>query len=149
MQFESKLNARDPLWEVVTILEEAKAQLRDRAASRDTGGGAERSMARTVAIFNAAEGTNLTEHQGWVFMECLKMARRKSASLNGRVNRDDYVDHAAYTALAFECAASSDVVGQARPGIQSDRTTLSPEEALKAALEDANSQSVVRVVGAL
>lgn len=58
-------------------------------------------MARAVAAFNGLTGHELTEEQGWAFMAVLKLARAQ----NGRaVNRDDYVDGAAYIALAGECA---------------------------------------------
>ena len=70
----------------------------NRAAGRDVE--QERSMARTVAIFKAATGVELTELEGWKFMQALKMAR----SFAG-FNIDDYIDGAAYAALAGECAA--------------------------------------------
>ncbi len=70
----------------------------DRAKSRDCPGG-ERSMARTVAMFNAATGRTLNEGEGWLFMEFLKISR----SLAGEFNADDYEDCAAYAALRGEC----------------------------------------------
>lgn len=71
-----------------------------RGASRDAPNG-ERSMKRTVDMFNACFGTNLTETQGWQFMVCLKMAR----SVHGDFNMDDYIDGTSYFALAGECEA--------------------------------------------
>ena len=82
------------------ILELAAQHIRDRAALRDTPEG-ERSMAKTVAAFNAMFGKDLTETQGWQFMELLKIAR----SAAGGLNPDDFQDAAAYAALAGECAA--------------------------------------------
>jgi hypothetical protein len=61
----------------------------------------ERSMARCVAAFNALTGHQLTEREGWMFMAMLKASRAQA----GALNLDDYVDGAAYFALAGECAA--------------------------------------------
>lgn len=80
------------------ILDAAHEAIGDRAASRDVG--KERSMARTVATFNALTGHKLTEAPGWQFMAVLKLARAQGA----RLNMDDYIDGAAYMALAGECA---------------------------------------------
>ena len=44
--------------------------------------------------------TELTETQGWLFMALLKMSRAKG----GEFNSDDYIDGAAYFALAGESA---------------------------------------------
>jgi hypothetical protein len=82
------------------ILNEAVQAQADRAKSRDTPEG-ERSMRRCVEAFNALEGTNLTEAQGWRFMAVLKLARATAGSFN----LDDYVDGASYMALAGEAAA--------------------------------------------
>ena len=82
------------------ILQNAAAEMLDRAASRDTPKG-ERSMGRCVKAFNAMFGTELTETQGWQFMELLKMAR----SVGGEFRLDDFTDGVAYAALAGECEA--------------------------------------------
>lgn len=81
------------------FLERGAQHMRDRAASRDAPDG-ERSMARCVAAFNAQEGTNLTEAQGWRFMIQLKYAR----SIHGSFVADDYEDLCAYAGLAGEAA---------------------------------------------
>ena len=82
------------------ILNNAAAEMQDRAASRDTPEG-ERSMGRCVKAFNAMFGTELTETQGWQFMELLKMAR----SAGGAFRLDDFTDGVAYAALAGESEA--------------------------------------------
>ncbi|MEY4402174.1 MAG: Edwardsiella phage eiAU83 [Verrucomicrobiota bacterium] len=87
------MNAQEKLREAARLIEE-RAQQRDRA-------GGERSMAATVAAFNAIYGTGLTEVQGWHFMELLKMSR----AAGGRYIADDYDDKIAYAALAAEAAA--------------------------------------------
>lgn len=80
------------------ILAAAARCIGDRAATRDLP--AERSMARTVAAFNALTGHALDETQGWLFMVALKAARATA----GSHNPDDYTDGAAYFALAGESA---------------------------------------------
>lgn len=91
-------------------LRQAADTIQQRAASRDLPQG-ERSMARAVAAFNGLVGGDrrLTEHEGWLLMVCLKMARATA----GAFNPDDYVDMAAYGALAGECQANTP---QASPG---------------------------------
>lgn len=83
-------------------LAEAQAQMRDRAASRDTPSG-ERSMARAVAAFNSLYDHDLTETEGWQFMCLLKKAR----GAQGAYREDDYVDDVAYAALAAESASGA------------------------------------------
>ena len=78
------------------ILLAASEAIGDRAASRDTE--AERSMARCVAAYNALTGHELTELDGWIFMAVLKLSRSRA----GRHHLDDYIDGAAYFALAGE-----------------------------------------------
>lgn len=83
------------------ILARGAQALQDRAASRDQPNG-ERSMARAVEMFNAYAGGDrrMSETDGWMFMVFLKAAR----AAQGKVNEDDYVDGAAYFALAGESA---------------------------------------------
>ena len=84
-----------------SILREAATTIDGRAAQRDSE--KERSMARCVAAFNGLTKHNLTEEEGWMFMVVLKMAR----ALNSRkFTLDDYVDGAAYMALAGESAGA-------------------------------------------
>jgi len=94
-----------------SFLRTAAATIQDRGVHRDTsaeGAQQERSMAATVAAFNALEGTSLTERQGWAFMQVLKLARSAASARNGQFNPDDFVDGAAYAALAGESAALKD-----------------------------------------
>lgn len=81
------------------MLSTAAETIGDRASERDTE--AERSMLTTVEAFNAMYGTELTEEQGWMFMVFLKASRAKG----GNFRDNDYIDGAAYFALAGECAA--------------------------------------------
>lgn len=89
------------LHNAVEILEQAVHDIGDRAAERDIE--SERSMARTVKAFNVMFNQELTETQGWQFMELLKMSR----SVGGNYRLDDYVDGAAYAALAGESASTA------------------------------------------
>ncbi|AUR87810.1 hypothetical protein NVP1104O_60 [Vibrio phage 1.104.O._10N.286.49.A12] len=82
------------------FLEKGVGHMKDRASQRDAEDG-ERSMKRCVEAFNALEGTDLTETQGWKFMVMLKMAR----SVSGDFTTDDYEDMAAYAGLAGESAS--------------------------------------------
>lgn len=83
------------------ILKKASEALANRAVERDHEEGTERSMVRITALFNAYSGRDLTETEGWIFAMCLKMGR----SANGNFREDDFVDMAAYAALAGESAA--------------------------------------------
>lgn len=84
------------------ILRTAADAIAERARLRDCPDG-ERSMARTVAAFNAITGRDLTEVEGWHFMELLKLARATA----GGHHLDDHADRAAYAALAGEAAERS------------------------------------------
>ena len=86
----------------VQILNEAVAIMAERGKSYDKSGGQdERSMPKIVAMFNALTGHELTPEQGWKFMCCLKLAR----SEQGEYREDNYLDGAAYMALAGEEAS--------------------------------------------
>lgn len=79
------------------ILDQASSTIKSRGEERDKG--SERSMRATVDAFNALTGQELTETQGWQFMAILKLARANG----GAFKMDDYLDGAAYMALAGEC----------------------------------------------
>lgn len=85
------------------ILNEAVATMVERGKSYDkNGNGAERSMDKIVAMFEALTGIKMTPAQGYKFMACLKLAR----SEQGEHKEDNYLDGAAYMALAGEAACS-------------------------------------------
>lgn len=87
-----------------SILQTAAKHMEDRAATYDQQGG-ERSIHKTVTMFNILTGAGLTDEQGWLFMTCLKMVRAQQ----GRYRADSYEDGAAYFALAGESAAQERV----------------------------------------
>lgn len=85
--------------EAPDILTQAAAEMKDRSATYDKPEG-ERSMAATVAAFEAVTGVAMTEDQGWLFMALLKAVR----SQQGAFRMDSFVDGAAYFALSGEAA---------------------------------------------
>ncbi|WP_346839799.1 DUF6378 domain-containing protein [Microbulbifer sp. SAOS-129_SWC] len=91
-----------PDYSAPAFLEAGAQHMRDRASLRDAPDG-ERSMAKTVAAFNALYGKDLTEEEGWMFMVLLKQARASQ----GKFVADDYEDGAAYFGLAGEAAAGA------------------------------------------
>jgi hypothetical protein len=84
------------------FLRKALTAIENRASERDQA--QERSMARTVDVFNALTDHALSEREGWMFMVCLKAARAQA----GRLQLDDYTDGGAYFALAGESAVQED-----------------------------------------
>ena len=83
------------------LLDKAAGHIRERAATYDSPGG-ERSMAKTVALFNLHHDTALTEAQGWHFMQILKDVRLFSAK---GYHADSAEDGIAYKALMSEAKA--------------------------------------------
>lgn len=83
------------------ILRAGAQHMEDRAATYDVPGG-ERSMAKTVATFNTFHGTELTEAQGWHFMQILKSVRMFTRP---GLHLDSAEDNVAYGALMAEAKA--------------------------------------------
>lgn len=80
------------------LLAAAADHMLARAATYDKPEG-ERSMAQTVAAFNAITGHKLTESEGWLLMAVLKMVRAQTRS---EPHRDSIEDLIAYGALFGE-----------------------------------------------
>jgi hypothetical protein len=83
----------------IDILENAAGHMKQRAEQYDAPDG-ERSIEKTVDMFNTLTGHSLTHEDGWLFMTFLKMVR----SRQGQFKADDYEDGSAYFALAGEAA---------------------------------------------
>lgn len=83
------------------VLDAAAKHMRDRAATYDKPEG-ERSMLQTVKVFNAFHGTELTEAQGWHFMQVLKDVRMFTRD---GYHADSGEDGVAYAALKCEAKA--------------------------------------------
>lgn len=85
------VDPRDPVKRPVAhahdILKAGVEHMKDRATTYDAPGG-ERSMVKTVAMFNVLHGTSMTEEEGWRFMALLKMVR----SEQGEFKLDNYED---------------------------------------------------------
>ena len=91
---ERNLRAEDLLDEVSSILEE-----RGKVYDTTEESGRERSMEKTVALFNLRTGLKLTETQGWIFMGYLKDVRQDAA---GGKHRDSAIDKVSYALLEAE-----------------------------------------------
>lgn len=81
------------------ILQAGVDVLERRGKQRDSAEG-ERSMAKTIEMFNTLTGHNLTETEGWQLMAILKMVRHSQ----GEFQPDDLFDGTCYMALALESA---------------------------------------------
>lgn len=96
------------------LLLKAADTIDQRASDRDVA--QERSMAKTVKVFNALTGNDLTEAEGWRFMQVLKMVRGET----GPYKADDHIDEAAYAALyaeAKQAASPAAVSGPSTPAL--------------------------------
>ena len=80
------------------LLVQASEVMAERGKQYDKPEG-ERSMARTVAAFNLITGQDLTETQGWQFMETLKAVR---CFTGDKLHPDSMLDGIAYSALKAE-----------------------------------------------
>lgn len=81
-----------------SILREAAATIEQRSTIRDKQG--LRSLALAAIAFNALRGTSLTEEDVCVLLTIVKLARASHGS-----DPDNFVDGAAYLALAAEAHA--------------------------------------------
>ena len=89
------------------LLTAAAKHMNDRAATYDKPEG-ERSMAQTVAVFEAYHGIKLTEAQGWHFMQVLKDVRLFTRET---YHCDSAEDCIAYAALKAEAKAQENPNG--------------------------------------
>lgn len=80
-------------------LRQAANTLDERGKQYDSTG-SERSMEKTVAIFNMLTGNSLTTAEGWQFMKVLKDVRLWSNT--AEVHVDSIVDNLGYSALLAE-----------------------------------------------
>lgn len=80
------------------VLEECSRILAERGAQRDKPNG-ERAMPLCIELFRLRTGLELSEQQGYIFMECVKQAREANGT---GFNPDDIVDQINYLALRLE-----------------------------------------------
>lgn len=86
--------------QAIDFISLADKHMRDRAKTYDAAGTGERSIGKTVSMFNTLTGHGLTDEEGWIFMTLLKMVR----SQQGEYKSDNYEDLVAYSALTGEAA---------------------------------------------
>jgi len=80
------------------LLNKAASHMQARAATYDKPEG-ERSMAATVAAYNAVTGQSMTESDGWLLMALLKMVRDNQRT---EPHIDSIEDLVAYASLYGE-----------------------------------------------
>lgn len=83
------------------LLDAAAGHLRDRAATYDKPEG-ERSMAKTIAIFNLHHDTSLTEAQGWHLLQILKDVRLFTRETYHADSAEDCIAYAALKAESMQ-----------------------------------------------
>ena len=85
------------------FLEEAGRLLKQRGKDYDTvekePSGGERSMGKTVEMFNICTGKDLTEAEGWLLMQILKDVRQWTKP---EYHEDSALDGISYAALKAE-----------------------------------------------
>ena len=79
--------------------------MNSRASEYDKEAKEERSMRKIVQAFNTITSQDLTEVQGWAFMQCLKMVRLHVNP--DRFHEDSAIDNIAYSALEAEAWGSA------------------------------------------
>ena len=84
------------------FLERSKNLLAERGKQYDNPEG-ERSMGKTVKVFNTITGKDLSESEGWLLMQILKDVRQWS---NEKYHADSAEDCVTYSALKAEALAS-------------------------------------------
>ena len=93
-----------PYTHATEVLRRAAAHLKDREATYDSLGG-ERSMQKTVEVFNALTGLSMNVAEGWLFMLALKLVRQQQTA---HYHPDSGEDAAAYAALFAEEKSMAD-----------------------------------------
>jgi hypothetical protein len=90
--------AKVPEPKAAELLGRAAALMHERGQTYDEPQG-ERSMSKVVAAFNAITGRDLTESEGWMFMQQVKLVRLFTRS---DYHADSAEDNIAYAALLAE-----------------------------------------------
>ena len=84
------------------ILNEVAGVVIGRGTQRDLPNG-ERTIPRCVTAFNAITDHKLSNEDGWLFMEILKLCR----STQGKFTWDDHIDNIGYATLRAEEALTT------------------------------------------
>ena len=93
-----------PVRSAPAFLHQAASIMEERGKQYDQPNG-ERSMEKTVSAFNTISGKNLTESEGWLFMQILKDVRQWQ---NPDYHADSAEDGVAYSALKAEALEAGD-----------------------------------------
>ena len=102
------------------LLNKAASHMQARAATYDKPEG-ERSMAATVAAYNAVTGQAMSEANGWLFMALLKMVRDNQRA---EPHTDSVEDLIAYAALYGEARLNTvKPVGDVNSAVKNDWIT--------------------------
>jgi hypothetical protein len=96
--FQSHEQAKVPEPKAPELLGRAAALMHERGQTYDEPEG-ERSMGKVVAAFNAITGRDLSESEGWMFMQQVKLVRLFTRS---DYHADSAEDNIAYAALLAE-----------------------------------------------
>lgn len=96
--FQSHEAVKMPEPKAAELLGRAAAHMHDRSSTYDEPEG-ERSMGKIVTAFNAITGRDLTESEGWMFMQQVKLVRLFTRS---EYHADSAEDNIAYAALLAE-----------------------------------------------
>jgi hypothetical protein len=96
--FQSHEAIKMPEPKAAELLGRAAAHMHDRSSTYDEPEG-ERSMGKIVTAFNAITGRDLTESEGWMFMQQVKLVRLFTRS---EYHADSAEDNIAYAALLAE-----------------------------------------------
>ena len=92
------------------ILNKAAQHMMNRAVEYDSPRG-ERSMEKTVQVFNTITRHSIKESDGWLFMQILKDVRQWS---NEKYHEDSGEDSIAYSALKCEALVKEDTPDYSR-----------------------------------
>jgi len=96
--FQSHEAAKIPDPKAAELLGRAAALMHERGQTYDEPEG-ERSMGKIVTAFNGVTGRDLTESEGWMFMQQVKLVRLFTRS---DYHADSAEDNIAYAALLAE-----------------------------------------------
>ena len=96
--FQSHKPEKMPEPKAAELLGRAAALMHERGQTYDEPEG-ERSMGKIVTAFNAITGRDLTESEGWMFMQQVKLVRLFTRS---EYHADSAEDNIAYAALLAE-----------------------------------------------
>ena len=119
------------------FLDQAKKTMDERGKTYDVEGGGkqERSMGKTIQVFNSITGSDLTESEGWMFMVLLKLVRQWASD---GYHHDSALDSVAYTSLMAEAldAEAKEVEAKITAGLSARIAEVRQEDGSYAGMGD-------------